>query len=177
MSKTKKHPKVNLIIGVIFNKIEYLEEAKKYLVRKFGEIDYESSMIDFNFTDYYQKEMGRNLKRRFISFKNLIAPVELPDIKLYTNRLEERFSRSKNKPSRNINLDPGYITSAKLILATTKDYFHRIYLNSGIFAEITLFFKVGSFQPFNWTYLDYKTKQYINIFNCIRNLYMKKSCG
>ncbi|MBM3253211.1 MAG: DUF4416 family protein [Candidatus Omnitrophica bacterium] len=175
MAKAKKHPKVNLIIGIIANKENLFGNIKKYLVRKFGEIDFESHVIDFNFTTYYEGEMGKNLKRRFLSFKNLIAPQELSDIKLYTNKLEERFSRSKNKPSRNINLDPGYVTSAKLVLVTAKDYFHRIYLNRGIFAEITLFFKEGSFQPFNWTYPDYKTKEYIDIFNQIRNLYIKKS--
>lgn len=177
MSKAKKHSKVNLIIGMIANKENLFGDAKKYLVKKFGEIDYESPTIDFNFTDYYQKEIGRNLKRKFISFKNLIAAEELTDIKLYTNRLEEGFSRSRNKPSRNINLDPGYITSAKLILATTKDYFHRIYLGKGIYVEITLFFRKGGFESFNWTYPDYKTKEYAEIFNHIRSLYLRKRDG
>lgn len=177
MTKSKKHPKVNLIIGMIANREALFEDVKKYIVRKFGETDFESPTIDFNFTPYYEKEMGKNLKRRFLSFKNLIKPEELPGIKTYTNNLEERLRMLTGSPCRNINLDPGYITSAKLVLATTKDYFHRIYLEKGIFAEITLCFRKGGFEAFEWTYPDYRTKEYKDIFNHIRRLYIKKKDG
>ncbi len=177
MVKTRKHEKVNLIIGIIYNKIKLFEDARRRLNRKFGEIDFESQIIDFNFTAYYEKEMGKNLKRRFLSFKNLIKPEELPGIKTYTNNLEERFRMLTGSPCRNINLDPGYITCAKLVLATTKDYFHRIYLEKGIFAEITLCFRKGDFEAFEWTYPDYRTKEYKDIFNHIRRLYIKKKDG
>jgi hypothetical protein len=177
MGEIKRHPKVNLIIGIIYNKIKLFEDARRRLNRKFGEIDFESPTIDFNFTPYYEKEMGKNLKRRFLSFKNLIKPEELPGIKTYTNSLEERFRMLTGSPGRNINLDPGYITSAKLVLATTKDYFHRIYLEKGIFAEITLCFRKGGFEAFEWTYPDYRTKGYKDIFNHIRRLYIKKKDG
>ncbi|MFH0838708.1 MAG: DUF4416 family protein [Candidatus Omnitrophota bacterium] len=177
MGTLTKHSKVNLIIGVITKNEKLLQDATKHLRRKFGAIDYQSPIIDFNFTDYYEKEMGLNLKRCFFSFKKLIAPETLCDIKLYTNGLEKKFSRSKNKPSRTINLDPGYITAAKLVLATTKDYAHRVYLAKGIFAEITMHFKNGGFQHFNWTYPDYRTQEYKDVFNRIRALYLRKKHG
>ncbi len=177
MGKVRKHKKVNFIVGVICNDSTILEDAKKCLIRRFGDIDFESHPIDFNFTGYYEKEMnakGKGLERKFLSFKNLISPEGLCDIKLYTNRLEKRFSRIKDKPSRNINLDPGYVTDAKLVLASTKDYFHRIYAAKGIFLELTLYFKKGSFRSFSWTFPDYQTKEYIDIFNKIRALFMGK---
>ncbi len=177
MFKVKRHPKVKLVMGMISNRGALFEDAKKYIVRKFGEIDFESHIIEFNFTAYYEKEMGKNLKRKFLSFKKLIDPEELPGIKMYTNSLEEKFRMLTGSHCRNINLDPGYITCAKLVLATTKDYFHRIYLEKGIFAEITLCFRKGGFEAFEWTYPDYRTKEYKDIFNYIRRLYIKKKDG
>ncbi len=137
--------------------------------KKFGAVDYKSPIYDFNLTDYYRKEMGPSLKRQFLSFSELIAPTKLAKIKLFTNKLEKRYSKNGK---RLINIDPGYVTASKLVLATTENYYHRIYLDRGIFAEVTLYFKKGSFQPFEWTYPDYKTKGYIETFNHIREIYM-----
>ncbi|MBU2221656.1 MAG: DUF4416 family protein, partial [Candidatus Omnitrophica bacterium] len=108
------------------------------------------------------------LKRKFISFKKLIPPDQLSAIKITTNKIEDRLS-SKNL--RRINIDPGYLDLAKLVLATTKDYNHRIYLSKGIFAEITLTYQGKSFRPWNWTYRDYQSQEYIAIFNQIREIY------
>ena len=117
--------------------------------------------------------MGRGLKRRFYSFSESIKPDRLVDIKLLTNEIEDRFSRSADFPSRRINLDPGYISPAKLVLASTKNYSHRIYLAKGIYAEVTLYFEKGTFHSFPWTYPDYKSKEYLEIFNKIRGGYLK----
>lgn len=169
MGKIKKYNPVKLIIGFIYKDEAFFIKAKDKLKRRFGGTDFESGPIEFSYTDYYEAEMGKNLKRRFISFRRLIPMQDLYRIKLYTNRLEERSMVSK---CRLINIDPGYVDLAKLVLATTKDYAHRIFLAKGIFAEITLSFRENSFSPNDWTYPDYRSKEYINIFNQIRKLYV-----
>jgi hypothetical protein len=168
MGKIKKYPSVKLIIGFIFKDPGIYEKTKKILVKRFSKTDFESGILPFRHTDYYEKELGRDLKRGFIAFKKLIPPEYLSGIKITTNRIEEKFSA---KGFRQINIDPGYLDSAKLVLASTKDYMHRVYLNKGIFAEITLFFQDKTFKPWEWTYPDYKSREYIAIFNRIRQMY------
>lgn len=126
--------------------------------------------MDFTSTDHYEKEMGANLKRRFISFKKLQKPKRFAAIKLFCIKLERKFS-SNNK--RLINIDPGYINEAKLVLTTTKDFSHRIYLNKGIYAEVTLVFKEGNFSSLETTFPDYRTDTYRDIFHSIRDTYRK----
>jgi hypothetical protein len=166
----KYNRRVKLITGLIYKDEAIFVKTKNKLERRFGKIDFESRQIDFNYTDYYEAEMGKDLKRRFISFVKLIPIHDLYRIKLFTNRLESKLSVAKN---RTINIDPGYIDSAKLVLASTKDYAHRIYLRKGIFAEITLSYRHNSFSRNEWTYPDYCTKEYIDIFNQIRKLYIR----
>ena len=172
MGKTRKYNPVKLIIGFIYKDEAVFAKAENKLRRKFGGIDFRSPVLDFNYTDYYEPEMGSGLKRRFISFRRLIRMQDLYRIKLYTNRLESRFLSAKG---RLINIDPGYVDLAKLVLASTKDYAHRIYLRKGIFAEITLSYRDNSFSPNDWTYPDYRTPEYIAIFNQIRKLYPVRS--
>ena len=174
MGVAKKHKPVKLIIGMISNDPDLIMKMEKTLEWKFGKIDFSTSLLDFAYTDYYAPEMGQNLKRQFISFRKLVNPETLPKIKHYTNRLELGMSRERGKPSRRINIDPGYITDAKLILATTKDNAHRVYLYGGVFAEITLRFVDRSYQPWEWTYRDYQTKEYVDIFNEIRKIYLQQ---
>lgn len=171
MGKINKQRPVKLIAGLITSYGNTYKKAKKLLVACFGAIDYESSELAFDYTDYYEEELGKGLRRHFISFKKLIPPQRLSVIKVKTNKLEEKLS-VKNK--RKINIDPGYITEAKLILATTKDYKHRIYLNKGIYAEVTLNFSGNTFSALEWTYPDYRTKDYIGIFNHIRKIYTQQ---
>lgn len=178
MGQPKKPELVKLIIGMLANNNALFVSAKNLLLREFGYIDYESRLIAFNYTSYYTKEMGEPLQRQFISFKKLISPEKLAKIKLITNSLEKKLSITKGAVThRQVNLDPGYISDSKLMLASTKDYFHRIYLNHGIYAEITLFWKNNTFQPFEWTYRDYQTKEYIDILNYVRNAFMKERAG
>ncbi len=169
MGRINKVLPVKLISGIITGDINNFAAAEKILSRKFGSIDYKSPIYDFDQTDYYEKEMGPALKRRFVSFSRLIDPVRLPSIKLYANKIEKRFSKN-NK--RRVNIDPGYIAASKLILASTKDFSHRIYLRGGVYAEVTLYYKDRDFRALDWTYPDFKTAQYIETFNHIRNIYM-----
>jgi Domain of unknown function (DUF4416) len=191
LGKTRKYNPVKLIIGFIYKDEVVFTKTKDKLRRKFGKIDFQSPALDFNYTDYYEPEMGSGLKRRFISFRMLVRMQDLYRIKLYTNRLEShglasdcQSHRLENRGrkalvcppigkanGRLINIDPGYVDMAKLVLASTKDYAHRIYLRKGIFAEITLSYRGNSFSPNDWTYPDYRSAEYINIFNQIRELY------
>ena len=167
MGEIKKPLKVKLFIGMISVNELLCVEAEELLSQKFGKVDFRSQILPFHYTDYYEPEMGKNLIRQFISFKRLVDPTKLASIKIFTNDLELNIS----SPNRKINLDPGYLTGAKMILASTKDYSHRIYLQKGIYAETTLRFRNGSFEPFDYTYRDYAS-DYIPIFNQIRELYL-----
>lgn len=156
---------VKLFIGVLYRDREDFEGVKEALVSEFGVIDYESKEIDFKWTNYYEEELGSDLKRVFISFFPLISPDQIADIKRITNRIEG--------DKRRINLDPGYIEGGKVVLATTKDQAHRIYLSKGIYAEVTLRFRDGRFIPFDYTYPDYRSEEYHVIFSEIRKIYFE----
>ena len=171
MGRINKHQPVKLVIGFIFREEGILDKAKNILRKEFGKIDYESQALAFIHTDYYETEFGKNLQRKFISFQNLIRPQNLPKIKITTNTIEKKLSKNG---LRSINIDPGYLDMAKLILASTKDYKHRIYLDKGIYAETTLFYQNKSFTGWVWTYPDYKSADYIRIFNQIREIYAKQ---
>ena len=170
-----RYPKpLKLVIGMISGEEELFVEVKEKLVEKYGEIDFESSTIPFIYTNYYREEMGEDLKRKFISFKHLIDPESLILVKLFTINLEKKFLQP-NTLKRKINIDPGYISLSKLVLATTKNFSHRIYLGKGIYAEVTLRYqKNKGFKPWEWTYPDYRTEEYLNIFNYLRQLYKKQ---
>lgn len=147
-------------------------KTRGLLTKRFGKIDFESAVLDFGHTKYYREEMGEGLKRRFISFSRLIRPSRLAAIKLLTNKIEQKMCAGR--PGRVINIDPGCLGLAKLVLATTKDHSHRIYLSKGIYAEVTLFYRDKSFRPCEWTYPDYRTQEYADIFNEIRAIYAKQ---
>lgn len=168
MGQIKKHKPVKLIIGFIFKQESVFNAAGLVLEKRFGKTDFQSRVLPFNHTAYYEGEFGKGLKRRFVSFKKLILPSELPKIKTYTNRAEKKLSSGS---SRLINIDPGYLDLAKLVLASTKDYKHRIYLDKGIYSEVTLCYENKSYRPWEWTYPDYKSAEYIAIFNRIRDIY------
>ncbi len=161
---------VKFICAFIYSKEEVYQQTKTILQKKFGLVDLESPAIKFTFTDYYQKEMGSGLKRRFISFKKLQKPDRFVDIKLSCLKLEKRFAQDSRRV---VNIDPGYLNQAKLVLTTTKDFSHRIYLGKGVYAEVTLIFKEGTFSELDTTFPDYRTKQYKDIFQSIRKLYQQ----
>lgn len=179
MGEIKEPPRlrrVNLIIGMLTSIEELFDVAEAALEKEFGAIDLKSDIIPFIFTDYYQAEMGDNLQRRFFAFDKLIMPDRLADIKLWTIRFEEDLANKRKYPiSRPINLDPGYISEAKLVLASAKDFSHRIYISKGVYAEVTLkYLSDGQYEPLPWTFPDYKTQQYQQFFLRVRGLYREK---
>ncbi|MFQ5812312.1 MAG: DUF4416 family protein [Anaerolineae bacterium] len=171
MGKIKEPLPVKLIASMFTASGELLEEAQGKLSQKFGPIDYESELLPFDHTTYYAAEFRENLKRRFVAFEKLVPPGELAEIKLLTNALEMEWAVEGN---RRINIDPGYVSHSKLVLATTKNHAHRIYLGQGIYAEVTLHFRDGTFRAWPWTYPDYASPPLIAIFNQIRELYVKQ---
>ncbi|HOO55866.1 MAG TPA: DUF4416 family protein [bacterium] len=175
MGIVKNPDRVQLFCGVINTPDTNIDEVGAVLAEEFGEIDMRSDVLDFDFTDFYEGEMGAGLKRVFFAFEKLIDPSEITSIKLKTNELELKFAEIvDDKVMRKVNLDPGYLTPAKMLLATTKDYFHRVYIGDGIYAEVTLVYRRPSFAPFEWTYPDYKTEEYIDFFNKLRIRYRNK---
>ncbi|MFH1338671.1 MAG: DUF4416 family protein [Candidatus Omnitrophota bacterium] len=167
-SKAKKFNKVKLFIGFIYSKEDFYLKAKYLLIKKFGRPDFESKTLPFIHTRYYEEEFGTGLKRKFLSFAKLIKPEKLAKIKISANKTERKLAVSGK---RLVNIDPGILSLGKVILATTKDYKHRVFLSDGIYAESTLYYQDKSFRPWEWTYPDYKTPEYIQVFNYVRNLY------
>lgn len=171
MGLTKKASAVKLVIGLIFKETAALAKAKAALRREFGQSDFSSEIMPFHHTAYYEKEFGQGLKRQFIAFRGLVSPSELWKIKILTNKIEAGLSC---KGKRKVNIDPGCLDLAKLVLATTKDYKHRIYLRGGIYAEVTLYYQDKTFKPWEWTYPDYQSREYLEIFNRIREIYARQ---
>lgn len=167
---------VNLICGLISNDPDLMARAVQLLKQHAGPVELTSNLWPFDSTQYYEPEMGDNLQRRFVSFERPINPQELPAIKTLTNQLEARICDDLALPPefRRVNLDPGYLTLSKLVLATTKDYSHRLYLREGIYAESTLHYENGGWVAWPWTYPDYADGRYFGFFDQVRELYKDK---
>ena len=140
--------------AITYKEDEAAKKAKAALEPIFGEASAEMRPYPFSFTRYYEKEMGEGLWKTFRLFSSPKDPSELARAKLATNAIEAALASKDGK--RRVNLDPGYITLAKVVLATTKDFSHRVYLGEGIYAEVTLSAKGGAFQPHPWTYPDFQ---------------------
>jgi len=174
MGEAKEPLPAKLIVGMISGEEGLFRKAERKLTKKFGSVDFSSSLLHFDCTDYYERRMQTDLKRKFIGFANLIDPAAIAEIKLFTNQIEKEFF-SRDSQQRRLNLDPGYVTLAKLVLATGKNFQHRIYLGKGIYAEITLRYKRGKgFTHWEWTYPDYRSREYIDVFNCLREIYRRQ---
>jgi len=162
MARSRAPQPVKLICGLLSGDVDLLKRARQLLVRQFGPIDLESDVWPFEQTDYYAEEMGSDLKRAFVSFAELHAPDVLAGVKRETNALEAKIAEQCEGLDlpRPVNLDPGYVDPGKLVLATTKDRSHRIYIGQRMYAEVTLHFAGGAWQPWPWTYPDYRRPGY-----------------
>lgn len=159
---------VRLIIGLLTRDRELLAEAITRLCQHFGPIQEQSQPTPFTHTTYYAQELGERPWRQFVTFRELVDPGQLPSIKLLTNRLEQEWTIEGR---RQVNLDPGYVSLSKLVLATTKNHWHRLYLGQGIYGEVTLPYRQGAFQPQEWTYPDYRTPEHLDFFKAVRERY------
>lgn len=165
-----KDPKpVKLIVGVLAANRQCLHAAIEAIESRVGSTDMRSAVWPFTQTDYYKDETGPHILRQFVSVERLIEPGKLAKIKHRTNKLEQKLAARLGLPlPRPVNLDPGIIEPSKLILATTKNYSHRIYIGQKMYAEVTLIFDKGSWCPLPHTYPDYRQQCYFDFFTKIR---------
>ena len=170
MARPVTPKKAKLFTGIIYNSEDILLSAEKALIKKFGDIDFRSPRIPFTHTRYYD-DIGPSLYRVFFSFSKLIPRERITDIKLYTNKVEKKVS---GRGKREINIDPGYITLSNVFLASCKDYFHRVYLKKGVYLENEYRYIGKMFRTWEWTYPDYKKKEYLDFFYEVRKIYHKQ---
>jgi hypothetical protein len=161
---------VKLIVGLLGGDPDLIRRTRQLLVRTYGAADFESPLWPFTQTDYYTDEMGTGLQRAFLAFERLIRPEELAEIKRVTNELEAQIAEEALDPliRRPVNIDPGYVHLAKLVLATTKDRAHRVFIGQGIYAEVTLQYASEAWQVQPWTYPDYREPHYHAFFSQVR---------
>jgi len=170
MSIPKDPSLVKFVTSVIYADPMLREEGISLLKKRWGEVDLREDGISFFHTDYYAKEFGSPLFRSFFSFKRLYQREDLVAAKLFSNGVENRLAKGDGQ--RSINIDPGYLTDGQLVLATGKNYSHRIYLGEGIFADLTLIYKEGGYQSLPWTYPDYKEAQLQMLLLKMREIYL-----
>lgn len=171
MSVLREPPRVKLIAGIIYKPDADIEGCLLKMSERLGEIDFMSEEIPFAYTSYYESEMGPGLKRKIITFKELIQRERIVEVKIFTNILEEVFSYQEK---RTVNIDPGYLAHEHLILATGKGYSHRPYLGKGVYADMNLIFVNDGYKPLEWTYPDYRSETMRSLFMKLRDEYSKQ---
>ena len=174
MGKIHTPRRVKLFVGVLSSIPEMFPEVEARLSALWGDVDLRSDLFAFDSTDYYNDTMGRPIQRQFLGFAQLVDASELARIKLKTNELEAEIARGYTQVERPVNLDPGYLEEAKIVLASTKNFYHRILLSGGIYAEVTLHFEGGEWRPFPWTFPDFRTGRYNSFFSSLRSIYRKQ---
>lgn len=165
MSEPRKPSPAKLMMGILFRDFDLQRRVLRRLCEEFGPMDFLTEPEPFSYTHYYDREMGAGIYRQTVSFLQL-APLEsLPDIKFFTNALEKENSLDGR---RQINLDPGLLSEERLILATGKNYTHRIHLRDGIYADLTLIYQGGAYQSLPWTYPDYQNPELRHFLGILR---------
>jgi len=174
MGQTRPPKPVKLIVGMLSQQAALFDLAQQQMQTLWGTIDVHSEVMPFNYTDYYKTQMGAALLRKFVSFADLIDPIKLADIKHLSDQMEMTISQMPEGRqlgvARPINLDPGYIEPSKLVLASTKNYSHRIYIGNSMYAECTLHFYKGRWHGWPFSYPDYTSGNYDSFLNQARHL-------
>ncbi len=175
MAKSGAPDPVLLVVAAFSRHVEALAWASERLEQSFGPLALCSIPFAFTQTSYYETSMGTGLRKGFWVFRNLVNPDILSQAKQLTNALEIQLANQGSYPeSRPLNLDPGLLSLGKFMLATTKDQSHRIYLRDGIFAEVTLRYQAGQFEPWPWTYADYRQPSVHDFFRDAREFYRQR---
>ena len=171
MAQPEKPLPVKYFIAVLFNEVEKLLKAKKELTARWGPVDFEGKDQAFDATDYYRPEMGEPLYRRLLAFEPLYPPTLIVSMKLECNEIESSFSLNGK---RTVNLDAGYLDHNKVLLASAKEAGQKIYLDRGIYADLSGRYKAGKYRPFEWSFPDFKDGRYDEELLEIRKLYMRQ---
>jgi hypothetical protein len=158
-----------LIVGFFMQQRSLAADITEALQDRLGPVEMISPWLDFDFTTYYEAELGTPLVRRLLVFRNLIEQTRLPAIKQMTNGIEAQHTRDGK---RRVNIDPGYLLPERFVLATGKNFTHRIYIGEGIYADLTLIYQKGAFRTLPWTYPDYADGRLIDFLTVVRNKYM-----
>jgi hypothetical protein len=178
MGSIVPHRPVLLVLAAFSRHEEALDWARQTAAEAWGPVALASERFEHAETTYYDATMGAGLRKTFFAFQGLIDPAELVGCKETSNQWEADYQRlARHTEERPLNLDPGYLTEAKLVLATTKDRDHRLYLDRGIYAENTLFFQRGAWQPRPWTYPDYRRADYHAFFRQCREFLRQRQAG
>lgn len=160
---------VKLFIAVLFKERAALERARRLFIERWGPIDFEGSDHLFDTTDYYEYEMGKPLYRRLVSFERLALPVDMVDMKLSCNAIEDGLRESN---SRTINCDCGYLDHNKVVLASAKEAGQKIYIDKGIYADLSGRYKDGKYRSFEWSFPDFKDGRYDADLARMRSVYL-----
>jgi hypothetical protein len=163
-------PRAKVFCGFIYTPELDLGEVLLVLEQSWGPVEFMSPRSSFDYTRYYEEEMGSPLSRKFVTFREMVEQDNLPGLKWEAKGVEGTFRRSEG--GRRVNIDPGVLLPDKLVLATTKPSAHRPYLERGIYADLTLTYQKGSYQPLAWTYPDYAAPQAIRMMNRLRDHYL-----
>ena len=172
MSEPCKPSPSRLVVSIIYaggsalGEPAHLASARARLEEKFGPMDFRGPDMEFAFTDYYNGEMGGDLRRQFVSFERLVRRETLADIKLFSNEIEKELCRPDG--GRQVNIDPGLLSLENFILATAKNFTHRVYLRDGIFADLTLIYSGKKFNAMPWTFPDYSSEEIQSILGELR---------
>jgi Domain of unknown function (DUF4416) len=178
MAAPREAEPVKLLVGMLSAFPDALEAAEQRLVERWGDISAATEAKPHKFTGYYAREMGEHLLRRFVAFRQRISPSDLAGAKLATNDIEQELAAAGRwNVERPVNLDPGIVTPAKLVLASCKNYAHRIYLADGVCGEVTLSYVGNAWQSYPWTYPDYRTAEYHAFFDQVRAELMTQRKG
>ncbi len=165
MGVPREAPPAKLIAGIMHRPGFESGPLLARLSDLFGAPDHHCAPFPFDHSEYYRAEMGSGLLKFLVSFGPLIPQDRLAEVKLWTNSLERDGIA---EGGRVYNIDPGILTLASVILATTKGHAHRIYMGEGIYEEITLLFHQGAYKPLPWTYPDYRTPRVLDFLNEVR---------
>jgi hypothetical protein len=171
MSTPREPAPAKLVIGMFMRERGDFSALAEELDGMYGPIDLVSPWLAFDFTSYYTPEMGSPLYRRVLAFEPLIAQENLPEVKLYTNTLEAQRMEGGR---RTVNIDPGYLLAERFVLATGKNFSHRIYLRHGIYADLTLVYTRQQFRTLPWTYPDYAAPEMISFLRRVRQKYSRQ---
>lgn len=160
---------VKLIVGILACDEQALKTSHQPLIETYGPADLVSEVYPFDMTEYYVDEAGPNMVRQFLAFEHLIDPGHLAAIKHQTNRMEQVLAGQLETPyPRPVNLDPGIIEPSKLVLASTKNFAHRIYIGDHMYAEVTMTYNKGKWETFPFTFPDFKSGRYNGFLSKVR---------